>query len=127
MLTRRREDQEEDGRKMEASTRMSSLCSERKTTWRGVNSTTSEALTNYCLRKIISNILSLLFLDFSLRKFHQRDSSGDEVFSTRDKLSLVSEVRIFPRVVVYRLTRLFECRIDRLGIFFILIWFDSEC
>ena len=40
---------------------MSSLCSERKTTWRGVNSTTSEALANYWFRKIIANVLSLFF------------------------------------------------------------------
>ena len=60
------------------------------------NSITSEALTDYCRRKVIANVLSLLFLDFCLRKFHHRDSSG-EVFSTRDKLSLVSEVRsLFP-------------------------------
>ena len=54
-------DAEDDGRKMEASTRTSSLCSERKKTRRAVHSTTSEALTNYWLRKIIVNVLSLFF------------------------------------------------------------------
>ena len=86
----------------------------------------SEALPNYCLRKITANVLSLsdLFLDFFLVTFRQRDSSG-EVFSTRDKLSLVTEVRIFLRVVVYRLNKIIGVQNWSVGDFF-KFWIDSE-
>ena len=49
-----------------------------------------------------------------------RDSSG-EVFSTRDKLSLLTEVRIFFRVVVYRSNKIIWVQNSSIGNF--LFWF----
>ena len=99
---------------------MSSPWNERKTTWCWVNSTRNEALPNYWFRKAVRTF-SLSFLDSSLRKFHQRDSSS-EVFSTRDELRLVAEVRVFLRVVVYRLNK--KIWLQNWLIENFLFWFD---